>query len=425
MKDRLKKALKRCTCGLLAVLLAACLVGTPRAKAVVSEGALLGSIFGSLLVSMGYSWAAENFDAPTFGKAMYDLIQEFDETNTDTGIQLIRDLNLAALTVSKPGTIQFNYAWTQAARSFAEWFYNKFSFADNSTALIYYDGFSFAASDDCFSCNYPYSVTFNGGSKATTDLRVFLSIPGIYTCTFYTGARRTGSYFILSDVSLYVRGSRVSPTTYDVGESWTTATFNVTETQIADGAYLNVNLGRSSGFSLVSGCSYPIANEYGYISLGEASSLSAEKPQEVHYPDVAEDGSQVYDVTYVGVTATDIEGIIQGAVDRILAGTASIVGSVQQAGTVVNPEIDPYKVGLSSVFPFCIPFDVYNMVTMFVAEPEAPHAEWTFSLPWSNQEYSVGWDLSDFDGVAQVCRSMELVLFAVGLAAITHKFIKW
>ena len=89
-------------------------------------------------------------------------------------------------------------------------------------------------------------------------------------------------------------------------------------------------------------------------------------------------------------------------------------------------ETKPYEVSLGMVFPFCIPFDVYHMVTMFVAEPEAPNGRWEFSLPWAPEsEYVVEWDLEDFDELAELLRKLELVAFAVGLAVITRRMIKW
>lgn len=92
----------------------------------------------------------------------------------------------------------------------------------------------------------------------------------------------------------------------------------------------------------------------------------------------------------------------------------------------VPEDVTPYTVKIGEVFPFCIPFDLYHMVTMFSAEPEAPHAKWTFSLPWSPaQEYKVEWDLKKFDDLAELCRKLELVLFCVGLAVVTSKLIKW
>lgn len=97
-----------------------------------------------------------------------------------------------------------------------------------------------------------------------------------------------------------------------------------------------------------------------------------------------------------------------------------------------NPDVEapddvtPYTVKIGEVFPFCIPFDLYHMVTMFDAEPEAPHAKWEFSLPWSPQEeYKIEWDLKEFDDLAELCRKLELILFCVGLAVVTSKLIKW
>lgn len=88
-------------------------------------------------------------------------------------------------------------------------------------------------------------------------------------------------------------------------------------------------------------------------------------------------------------------------------------------------EVEPYTVQLGDVFPFCIPFDLYHMVTLFVAEPEAPHAKWEFSLPFSAGTYKVDWDLQEWDEVAALCRKLELILFCVGLAVVTSKLIKW
>lgn len=427
MKDKAKIALKRFTSGLMAVLLAVCLVGTPKAKAVVTEGALLGSIFGSLLVSMGFSWAADNMDVPTFGESIYKLIQEFDDANKETGVQLIRDLNIAALTSGRPGTIQFNYAWTQAARSFAAWFSEKF-FVDNNTSVVLSESECYLTLADggrfdvCVA-----TVNENGSVQSWTDSTVFKAGDSF---EFSNGARIV--YNSDTDLfSLYGKDNTKISSFYAQNHLFRLCVYNEPYTLNGSTYYCAVGMHPAGNL----GALIPhLTMNKDYFNLifegltNNTFALTAEKPAEVHYPDVAEDGSQVYEVTYQGVTATDIEGIIQGAVDRILAGTAAIAGSVEQAGTaeeVTNPEIEPYKVALTSVFPFCIPFDIYNMVTMFVAEPEAPHAEWTFELPWSSQEYSVGWDLSDFDGVAQVCRSMELVLFAVGLAVITYKVIKW
>lgn len=107
--------------------------------------------------------------------------------------------------------------------------------------------------------------------------------------------------------------------------------------------------------------------------------------------------------------------------------TPDVPPTVNPNPDVQAPEdVTPYTVKIGEVFPFCIPFDLYHMVTMFSAEPEAPHAKWTFSLPWApQQEYKVEWDLKKFDELAELCRKLELVLFCVGLAVVTSKLIKW
>lgn len=448
MQDRVKNALKRAASGLLAVLLALCLVGTPRSKAVVSEGALLGSLFGSLLVSMGYSWAADNFDVPTFGEAIYDLIKQCDQEK-DTGIQLLLDSNLAGLTAVGNGKLTFSQQWVNLAKSFADWFEQKFFASGNSSALVH----SNAATCNLKSGSYPYfTCTYNNWGTSTGVEWIDLSYFSNFVTSSLLSFPKSGDILVNDEFSLHWFSKEVTTgiglqTQYTINSIHNGTTIEINKFMTQN----DVHYGFTSRGDRLALCLYYDTNttlkvcpsasydEFGSVKheflpllsaldLASPSSLTAEKPAEVHYPVVAEDGSQVYEITVDGVTATDIEGIIQGAVDRILAGTATIVGSVEQAGTgeeVANPVIDPYKVSLSSVFPFCIPFDVYNMVTMLVAEPEAPNAEWTFTLPWSGQEYNVGWDLAAFDGVARVCRDMELVLFAVGLAVITYKVIKW
>lgn len=436
MKDKVKMALKRASSGLLAVLLAVCLVGTPKADAVVLEGSYLGSVFGTVLTSLGYSWASDNMGNTQFGEAIYSLMTDWASEKSDdvqTYLNNLADLVSTGLVVAGQGKLQLSYNIMNLARDFAEWFQGKYFVSGNSMATVLDGCISFTLTNDSGdTLSYPSGNLIYGKQHSPAVFDYVINEP----CTV-AFARSTNLFkysdvdsneYFINSVTAYVGGKQLFT---DSGEgdfnSYSTPkndTITFTASQVAEGAILK--------FSAICGQQYPtVSKPYAIrsnIVVKTGSALTAEKPQEVHYPVVAEDGSQVYQITVDGVTATDIEGIIQGAVDRILAGTAAIAGEVAQAGAVEdveNPEIDPYKVGLSSVFPFCIPFDVYNMVTMFVAEPEAPSAEWTFTLPWSSQEYSVGWDLSDFDGVAQVCRSMELVLFAVGLAVITYKVIKW
>ena len=85
--------------------------------------------------------------------------------------------------------------------------------------------------------------------------------------------------------------------------------------------------------------------------------------------------------------------------------------------------LDDYKLVLTDVFPFCIPFDLIDLVKVFSATPKAPK----FSLPikyptgfnsWDSYDLEI--DLSVFDGVAQVVRKLETILFILGLIKITR-----
>ena len=90
----------------------------------------------------------------------------------------------------------------------------------------------------------------------------------------------------------------------------------------------------------------------------------------------------------------------------------------------VSQNVSDYQVaGLPSVFPFCIPFDLYNFVSCLAADPVAPSFTWRFYVPGICDE-SIEIDLAEFNNVAQVLRTMELLLFCVGLAFVTRKIIR-
>lgn len=89
------------------------------------------------------------------------------------------------------------------------------------------------------------------------------------------------------------------------------------------------------------------------------------------------------------------------------------------------PAAGDYNLNLTNYFPFCIPFDLYDIMTSFVAEPVAPSLTIPLPVTYSveegviMEEYTI--DLSQFDSVAAVLRMLELVLFGVGLAVATRQ----
>lgn len=74
--------------------------------------------------------------------------------------------------------------------------------------------------------------------------------------------------------------------------------------------------------------------------------------------------------------------------------------------------------GLQNVFPFCIPFDIYDMVTGLTATRAAP----SLHVPVGDGQY-LDVDLSDYETAASILRALELIAFIVGLAVATRSLI--
>lgn len=94
------------------------------------------------------------------------------------------------------------------------------------------------------------------------------------------------------------------------------------------------------------------------------------------------------------------------------------------ASSISSNPSDYQAPGLQSVFPFCIPFDIYAFFECLAAEPEAPSFVWRFYIPGICDE-DIEIDLSVYDSAARILRTMELLLFIVGLAFVTRdKFLR-
>ena len=366
-------------------------------------------------------------DVPTFGEAIYDLIKQCDE-EMDTGIQLLLDSHLAGLTAVGNGKLTFSQQWVKLANSFAEWFQGKFFTGSSSTVDVYSDtGYRFADGNLYYFGDSKLRGTniLSGHSIGDT-----WSIPITDSVTWtFTWTRPYSVAYLTIDNFTNSNGSG----NFNI-EDYDCVSFRFSPTTVK---YLTLQGYKANG-------SVGIYADYAtnvtkadldYITRG----ITAEKPQEVHYPDVAEDGSQVYEITVDGVTATDIEGIIQGAVDQILAGTAAIAGEVTQAQDVpAEPEVPSELDGLdlpalgaalTSRFPFSIPWDVSRGISLLAAPAEAPYWEVDFLAPIS---YRVGgWegsttvvlDFSEFEIIGRLCRWTSTIGFCLMLAAGTKRLI--
>lgn len=88
-------------------------------------------------------------------------------------------------------------------------------------------------------------------------------------------------------------------------------------------------------------------------------------------------------------------------------------------------EMDNYKVDLTNIFPFCLPFDFIALLQVLSAEPETPRFEMPFIVQSIGVNETVVIDLAFLDGVMDGLRKLELVAFIVALIFATGKLIKW
>lgn len=87
-------------------------------------------------------------------------------------------------------------------------------------------------------------------------------------------------------------------------------------------------------------------------------------------------------------------------------------------------QLTPFVVDLRDFFPFCIPFDLFEFFQLLDADPVAPVFHWEIQ-DLAGNVYSIDIDLSAWDSTALFFRRLQLLVFTVGLAMASRKFIKW
>lgn len=102
-----------------------------------------------------------------------------------------------------------------------------------------------------------------------------------------------------------------------------------------------------------------------------------------------------------------------------------------------SPEPDPdapatdeeaaqYTADLTTVFPFCIPFDLVRAFKVLSVEGEAPVYELPLQIDYKYIHIDEAWsiDMSDFSSVIQIVRIMETLAFIVSLILLTRNIIR-
>lgn len=128
---------------------------------------------------------------------------------------------------------------------------------------------------------------------------------------------------------------------------------------------------------------------------------------------ISKDGAKDYVVDDVGVTTREWE---YGKDDT---------GATDKPDEIeVSKDLEAYTfAGLEKLFPFCLPFDLIDFIGVLDADPQAPCFTFPIKYPTATgwAVYDLVIDLSQFDSVAELLRTMETLLFIVGLTMITRQ----
>lgn len=149
--------------------------------------------------------------------------------------------------------------------------------------------------------------------------------------------------------------------------------------------------------------------------------------------------SDAYDslgIASVAATAANaLEGILDLTKKNIYPNQLTVEDTINDAIPIIlDPEVPDenitnespqglYKLpDLRDYFPFCIPFDLIDFFSCFVAEPETPQFVIAASTGFTTVQQEV--DLEFWDGIASMVRTFELAIFVLGLILITRNLIR-
>ena len=141
--------------------------------------------------------------------------------------------------------------------------------------------------------------------------------------------------------------------------------------------------------------------------------------------DGAIDSDFVGTLTPDSVRETSSDSSIDSATDGILDLVKSIARTLDRFFDVSEFSLDfsPFEIGLSSVFPFCIPFDFYNGVKLF----SSTAADFSFDINLDTDYFEVDHtvDLSPFRLPILFFRYIVVFWFSWILISRTRDLIKW
>lgn len=394
-----------------------------QAQAVAIVDDIIVAIILAVAAASGIAIQSNGFS--TVGEFILDKLAEFGQTIGKTWSD-IQDAFSARNWLVLQGALTIGSALSDLVTGFIDWLRVEFDFADDTDTPIIESiagglflgpypiyslptdiivsstlSYSFISSDAVYAYYYKAPHPSVAGHFITA---VFCFSPASTSCTVirYSGNQQTSgvnTLTLLSPSGFYVRPQ------YQFSYS--------TSDTVLDSRFIY----NSEPFSDVMSQSYsissaPSSSDFVNAGVGTMDIPLVDDPASDDGLTLTFPGSQVLSID-------DIIAIIEAAV-------TSAYPTIEVEETPANElpeEMDYPTVGLTDVFPFCIPFDLYAFFSVLAADPVAPHFEIPFRIE-GLVDYTFVIDLSGFDTVAQILRTMELLLFCVGLVLITRNQIR-
>lgn len=402
-----------------------------RAQAIVGiDDALIGIVIAGL-AAVGITFVSTGAYA-TLRELVFDELTQYAVANSTTLENIASGIQSGANGI---GQILVNNRFLVMLQGFATYLIAKYSLTNNGTFVIQDVGSSLAG---LTTYNLPISYVDNVNSYGTYS-RYWAAGASVVYAMFYLSSSRISPYFFSESPF------QVSATMYLNGSPTETVQLWNSEFNDLNGQYKYV-FDAGSGYST----RYQATNGFEYYTLSDITGTLLDDSYidenniginintgnmvlPLDDPSYDEDKGAVIDVAAPwGMTYPDIMQRwlpkewapgMSGNPTMTYETEQEVSDQVQTGPDTASVSADPgdYAVpGLQSVFPFCLPFDIYNLLLALAADPVAPSFTWRFYVPGICDE-DITVDLSPFDTVAQIVRTVELLAFIVGLALVTRE----
>lgn len=463
LKTLASNLIRRTVALLLSV--AICSFCLPRVKANPLAALAGGSVVAPYLIVLVLAAAGIYIYADEFADMSWTLAKSYQDFERDATV--VNPVPWADLVGSAAqGGVAIGKAVYNSLTAFARWFIDKYNVRNSvvSQSVTVVEGvkrasaYSFSDTNPSVtrrreSDNYLYWMVANAtavnGNSPTIYSFAFLN-NGEYHLAYYapnlpTGTFHVGCHYTSSGGGWDANGRDISLINTHVwfysvsGGYWSYAvsTQGYTTTLNAEIPLLSVG-GATASEIEAAAVEYFGSNAVTENLTVDTGNISV--PADIPVDAVGEDNIRGITVpgTNSGVISSDvIRGIVEDLVtsrelpdEKIGVTDITVTGDVEIAddGTIVTDEsvtigssslpVDSTAFavsGLERYFPFGVPFQARRVLQAFVATPETPILDFRLNFGFGIPEQTIHVDLTEFNSVAEVCRYMFFLEYAVSL----------